>query len=100
MAPLFSNLSDAIFHWARERPEAAAIREGETAISYRELAIMVGRAATHLRDLGVKPGELVALTLPPNAPHLILLFALLRLGAIPVDTPLRGPAPIPRWPQC
>jgi acyl-CoA synthetase (AMP-forming)/AMP-acid ligase II len=94
MAPLFSNLSDAIFYWARERPDAPAIRERDAVISYGALAPLIGRAAVHLRDLGVKPGELVGLSLPPNAPHLILLFALLRIGAIPVDAPLRGPAPL------
>jgi acyl-CoA synthetase (AMP-forming)/AMP-acid ligase II len=89
MVPVFENLSDAIFHYAQTRPDAAALHDGSTTLSFREFAGFVGRAAVHLHDIGVKPGELVGLSLPTGAPHVILLFALLRLGAVPVDIPMR-----------
>lgn len=89
MTPVFDNLSDPIFHYARVTPDAVALHEGEQSLTYRELAVLVGRAAVHLRDLGVGPGELVVVCLPVNAIHMILSFALLRLGAVPLDVPMR-----------
>ena len=91
MAPIFQNLSDPIFHYARTKPEAVAIHEGDHSLTYLQLAALVARAAVHLHDLGVKPNELVAVSLPVNVPHVVLVFALLRIGAIPVDVPLRQP---------
>jgi acyl-CoA synthetase (AMP-forming)/AMP-acid ligase II len=92
MAPVFENLSDAIFYHAQRRPAAPAIHQSATTLTYREFAGGVAKASVHLRDLGVKPGELVGLSLPTNIPHLILLFAVLRIGAVPVDIPLRRPS--------
>ncbi len=94
MAPVFNNLSDPIFHYARTKPETVAIIEGDHSLTYLQFAGLVGRAAVHLHDLGVKPGELVAVSLPVNVPHLVLVFALLRIGAIPVDVPFRQPQPL------
>jgi long-chain acyl-CoA synthetase len=92
MAPVFENLSDAVFHHARQRPDAPAIHQGKVTLAYREFAGGIAKAAVHLRDLGVKPGELVGLQLPTSIPHVILLFAILRVGAVPVDIPLRRPS--------
>ena len=91
MAPIFNNLSDPIFFYARQKPQAPAIHEGGATVTWLQFATLVGRAAVHLRDLGVKPGELVVVSLPVNIAHLVLVFALLRIGAVPIDTPLRRP---------
>jgi acyl-CoA synthetase (AMP-forming)/AMP-acid ligase II len=92
MGPVFENLSDAIFHFSQARPDAPAIHEGTGTITYRDLAGLVGRAAVHLRDLGVKPGELVGISLPTSTAHVILLYAAMRIGAVAVDIPMRRPA--------
>jgi long-chain acyl-CoA synthetase len=92
MALVFENLSDGIFHFAQTRPDAPALHQGTTTVSYRAFAAGIAKAAVHLRDLGVKPGELVGLSLPTSIPHVILLFAVLRLGAVPVDIPMRRPS--------
>src|ERR1700722_16509004 len=92
--PVFENLSDAIFHFAQVRPDSPAIHEGTSTVTYRELAGLVANATVYLRDLGVRPGELLGLSLPTNADHVILLFAAMRLGAVPVDMPLRRPSPL------
>ncbi len=94
MLPLFENLSDALFHYAKLRPDAPAIHDGANAATYRDFAAAVGKAAVHLRDLGVKPGEFVGMSVPTSIPHVILLFALMRIGAVPIDVPLRRPSEI------
>jgi acyl-CoA synthetase (AMP-forming)/AMP-acid ligase II len=94
MGPVFDNLSDAIFHFAKARPSAPAIHEGSSTMTYGELASLVGKAAVYLRDLGVVPGEPLGISLPANADHIILLFAAMRLGAVPVDVPMGRPRPV------
>lgn len=91
---MFDNLSDAIFHFAEKRGDAAALHDGATTITYRELAILVGKAAVYLHDLGVRPGQLLGLSLPTNADHVILLFAAMRIGAVPVDIAMHRPATV------
>jgi long-chain acyl-CoA synthetase len=89
MPLVFANLSDAIFHFAKLKPGAPAIHEHNSTISQGEFASLVGKAAVYLNELGVKPGEFVGVLLPTNAEHVILLFAALRVGAVPVDLSLR-----------
>ncbi|HVM78423.1 MAG TPA: class I adenylate-forming enzyme family protein [Stellaceae bacterium] len=85
MQPSWSNISDAIFHYASERPEAVAIVEGRETIDYRELARLVGNASVYLRDLGINPGDRVAACLTNSADHLILSFAAMRIGAALIE---------------
>src|SRR4051812_24055010 len=66
--------------------------------TYRELADQVGRAAQVLLDLGVQPGDRVALA-PPNCPAPVAAFpAVLRIGAVVVEhTPTyTQPEPAPQ----
>lgn len=53
--------------------------------SYRELGRQVERAAFGLRELGVKPGDRVAIVLPNCPQHIVAFYAVLRLGAIVVE---------------
>ena len=85
MQPSWSNITDAIFHYAKERPDAPAIVEGRETIAYRELARLVGNASLYLREIGVNPGDRVGLCLTNSADHLILSFAAMRVGAAPVE---------------
>jgi len=83
----WKNLSDAIFDHAGTRPTGPALIEAGTTITYAEFADLVGRTAVYLHDLGVKPGDVVAVALPSSIDHVLLTFALLRVGAIPLDLP-------------
>ena len=69
---------------AEETPEAPALLHGESTISFAELHERSLRAAQGLADLGVGPGDRVALWLPNVPAYPILYFACTRLGAIAV----------------
>jgi fatty-acyl-CoA synthase len=80
-APDVWSLLDA---WAEETPDAPAFLHGERTISFAELHDRSLRAAQGLADLGVGPGDRVALWLPNVPAYPILYFACARLGAIAV----------------
>lgn len=69
---------------AEETPAAPAFVHGDRAISFADLLDAAGRAAQGLSDLGVAPGDRVALWLPNVPAYPILYFACARLGAIAV----------------
>jgi len=85
MAQEWENLSDPIFHYAQARPQAVAISDGNEALDYRALASLVARAGVYLRDHGIGEGDRIGIALTNSADHVILLFALLRIGATPVE---------------
>src|SRR4051794_6896179 len=99
MALQWNNLSDSIFYYAERNPDAAAIYEGTAKLTYSELAILIGKASIYLHDLGLTRGDLVGISLPTNAEHLVLFFAALRIGAVPVDIPMRRPSQIDPFEQ-
>src|SRR3954462_15933165 len=69
---------------ANETPEARAFLHGESTISFSELHEQAARAAQGLADLGVVPGDRVALWLPNVPAYRIFYVAGPRLGAIAV----------------
>jgi fatty-acyl-CoA synthase len=71
-------------YWAETTPEAPAFLHGDRALSFAELHEQSLRAAQGLSDLGVGPGDRVALWLPNLPAYPILYFACTRLGAIAV----------------
>lgn len=79
-ADLWTLLADI----AEETPEAPAFVHGDRVLSFAELVDSAKRAAQGLADLGVGPGDRVALWLPNVPAYPILLFACARLGAIAV----------------
>ncbi len=70
--------------WAEYAPEAPALLHGGRTISFAELLELSLRAARGLSDLGVGPGDRVALWLPNVPAYPILYLACIRLGAIAV----------------
>ncbi len=67
---------------ARERSDAPAIRAGETAITYGELAERVEGLASGLVKLGIAPGDVVSVQLPNVPEFLISYLAIARIGAV------------------
>ncbi len=75
------NLSETITRGARYFAEKTAlIYQGRT-FSYRELDRAVSRAALHLRDMGVKAGDRVALYAENRPEWIIAYYGAVRLGA-------------------
>ena len=77
---------------AREHGDRHALTFYGRTITYHDLDAAVDRFATGLRTIGVRPGDRVSLVLP-NTPHFVIaFFAVLRAGAIVVQTnPLYTP---------
>ncbi len=69
---------------AEQTPAAPAFLHGDRTLSFAELVECAARAAQGLADLGVGPGDRVALWLPNVPAYPILYFACARLGAIAV----------------
>ncbi|MFB9369837.1 non-ribosomal peptide synthetase [Kitasatospora sp. NPDC001664] len=80
---------DLFTDWARRTPDAPALVDGCTTVSYGELDRLADELATALRDR-VRPGELVGLCLDHSAALAAAAVAVARLGA--VSLPL-GPRP-------
>lgn len=78
---------------AARRPDAPAIREPDgPPVDYRTLAGRVGALAARLRDVGVVPGEVVAILVSGVADHLVATLAVSTVAAVAV--PLD-----PGWPD-
>lgn len=69
---------------AEETPDMPALLHDKRTISFAELHERSLRVAQGLADLGVGPGDRVALWLPNVPAYLLLYFACARLGAIAV----------------
>lgn len=79
----------APIHTLLERHAAArgakiAFRDARGAVTYAELRRRTGNLAGHLADLGIAPGETVAILLPNGVPWVETCLAAARAGAISV----------------
>lgn len=71
-----------LHEWAQRQPEKTAIQmaDGSAALSYRELDDRADRAAQYLLDLGLEPGDTVALLLENHPCTFELWWAARRTG--------------------
>ena len=75
-------LCDYLRTWARQQPEAIALDFYGHSLSWAELDHLSERCAALLVELGVQPGDRVALFMP-NCPQLhIAFYGLLKCGAV------------------
>jgi 2,3-dihydroxybenzoate-AMP ligase len=77
-------LWDLLAQRANERPEVVAIVSSSRVVRYGELHTRAARLASALHALGLRAGDRVVVQLPNVVELVELLFALFRLGAIPV----------------
>ncbi len=70
--------------WAGRFAEVPAVVCGDERISYAELDRRADVQAAGLRRLGVTPGDRLIVQLPNIGEFVVLLFALVRCGAVPV----------------
>ncbi|SNX66555.1 acyl-CoA synthetase (AMP-forming)/AMP-acid ligase II [Streptomyces sp. TLI_55] len=62
-------------------PDGAAVSDGRQTLTNVQLLRRVQAATRHLQDLGIGPGDVVALKLTNRVEFVLLLFAAWRLGA-------------------
>lgn len=79
-----STVAGLLSNNALRDPGGAALLHGHSAISWARLEELSARVAQGLRDLGVHPGDRVALWLPNVPEWFVLYFACVRLGAVAV----------------
>jgi long-chain acyl-CoA synthetase len=84
------SLAFVLDHRADVDPDGDAISDGSQSLTNDELLHRVRAASRHLRDLGLRPGDVVALKLTNRIEFVVLLFAAWRLGAAvaPIDPSL------------
>ncbi|UVL81813.1 amino acid adenylation domain-containing protein [Pseudomonas sp. B21-028] len=72
---------------ARRTPERIAVNLGEEQLSYRQLNEQANRLAHRLRAAGVRPQELVAITLERSVQMIVATLAVLKAGGayVPID---------------
>ncbi|MFI7291531.1 amino acid adenylation domain-containing protein [Streptomyces anulatus] len=76
---------------ARDRPDATAVVEGDTRLSYAQLDERAERIARGLRLLGVVPGDLVGVALDRTAELVATLLGVLKAGGVYVPLDIRYP---------
>jgi surfactin family lipopeptide synthetase A len=78
---------DRIAAVAARRPEAIALVAGGERVTYAELEHRANRLARRLRDLGVRPGALVALHVDRSVHMVVGLLGILKAGGayLPLD---------------
>ncbi|MBZ4423317.1 non-ribosomal peptide synthetase, partial [Myxococcus sp. RHSTA-1-4] len=72
---------------ARSTPDATALLQGDTSLSYRELDARANQLAHHLRSLGVGTDTLVALHLERSIDLVVAMLGVLKAGGafVPMD---------------
>jgi O-succinylbenzoic acid--CoA ligase len=90
-------------NWLAQRaltsPDRTALVTSERELTYAELEVEASAAARRLAALGVRDGAHIALSLPAGTDYVVLLHALMKLGAIacPVDPRLGAEERASAW---
>lgn len=79
------SVADLLERAAERYPDRAAFTFFGQSLTYSEAVMEVRRAAQALLDLGILPGDRVALALPNCTQHAIAFYAILRIGAVVVE---------------
>lgn len=82
LRPVSDTLGDLLDELAARHPEKEAIVFERQRISYKTLQDKANTLACSLIDLGVKPGDRVALLAPNRPEWIIATFAIAKIGAI------------------
>ena len=78
------NLASIIEHHARMTPKKEAVIFGDTRINYATLNAFSNRIANALTEMGIEPGDKVALSCP-NLPYFpIVYYGIIKAGAVVV----------------
>ena len=75
------NFADILRTQAQRHGTVIALADGRRRLSYGQLDRSVDRAARHLQERGVRPGDAVTLSTRDSLLHVVVAFAIVRLGA-------------------
>ena len=78
------NLATILRESAAAAPDRALVHAGDTTLSYGHVDRLSGRVAASLRDLGLRPGDKVAVQLPNLPQFLFAYFGILKAGLVMV----------------
>ncbi|HLT33782.1 MAG TPA: amino acid adenylation domain-containing protein [Aquaticitalea sp.] len=83
-----STLHELLEQKALAQPEAIALVFENEKVSYGELQEKINKTANFLYDKGVRPNQIIALSLDRSPDLMIAIFAVLQCGAayVPIDT--------------
>lgn len=88
-------LHGAIEKWARQRGDHPAIVEYNTGrqLTYQQLHDQTTAIAVELVDMGLRPGDFLATSMPLLAEHVLLEYACFKVGVIhaPLDLRIKTP---------
>jgi len=80
------NIAENLVATAAAHPDLVAVRMDDVSLTYAELGDLAARTAGWIRELGVEPGDRVAVSLP-NIPQMpVVYYAALHAGGIVVPT--------------
>ncbi|MFI0262350.1 amino acid adenylation domain-containing protein [Streptomyces sp. NPDC017056] len=82
-----------VSRFARTTPDALAVTDGETSLTYAQLAAAARGFAGVLRERGVRPGDAVGVLLPHSVPTVVTQLAVWWAGAHYVPLDPEHPAP-------
>ena len=83
-ADLIAPIPELLRRHAAARGDKAAYSDAHGAVTYAQLEARTGNLAGHLADIGIAPGETVAILLPNSVPWIETCFAIARAGAVSV----------------
>ncbi|MGW6057837.1 AMP-binding protein [Streptomyces sp. NPDC055189] len=88
-----NTLENLLRGWALQYGPRTALVHGGTRITYANLNRRVDRTAAGFRLRGVRPRQRVVVQLPNVPEFVVTVFALMRVGAVPVICPVSHRAP-------
>jgi amino acid adenylation domain-containing protein len=74
-------LHERFAEWVLRTPDAPALRQGTSELTYRQLDLRSGQLAAELIAAGVRPGDRVGLGMPRSAEAVVGILGILKAGA-------------------
>lgn len=78
------SLGEKLEDWAKKYKNKIAISTAEKEITYKELNLKAEEMSYGFLELGINKGEKVLVQLPNRISFIITIFALMKIGAIPI----------------
>jgi acyl-CoA synthetase (AMP-forming)/AMP-acid ligase II len=86
------NIVEPILFHAKNQPEAPALcTPGDDVITYARLAARMNNVARRAISAGLKRGDVVALSIPDQLTHAVVILGLTQVGIIPVSVAMQKP---------